>query len=57
MDANTPTVTPAGDSTPPAKPPETFATWFRANGTSAVVTAAMVVAVCYFLHPLDVLLA
>ncbi len=57
MDANTPNVTPAGDPPPPAKPPESFASWFRANGTSAIITAGMVAAVCYFLHPLDVLMA
>ena len=57
MDANTPPVTPAGDTPPPARPRETLASWFRANGTSAVVTAAIVAAVCYYLHPLDVVLA
>lgn len=60
MDANTPNVNPPapqpGD-VPPPRPPETMASWFKANGTSALTTAAFIAAVCYFLHPLDVLLA
>jgi len=39
---------------PPAQP---AAAWLRQNGTSLVVIAAVVGLVCYYLQPLDVLLA
>ena len=46
---------PAPDLTgPPAQP---AAAWLRQNGTSLVVVAAVVGLVCYYLQPLDVLLA
>ena len=48
-------VTPATDPAPDA--PQSLAGWFRQNGVQLAVVAAIIVVVCSYLHPLDVLLA
>ena len=40
-----------------APPPQTLAAWFRQNAVQLAVVAAVLGVVCYFLNPLDVLLA
>lgn len=48
-------VTPATDPAPDA--PQSLAGWFRQNGVQLAIVAAIIVVVCSYLHPLDVLLA
>ncbi len=37
--------------------PQSLSGWFRLNGYKLAVTAAVIALICYYLHPLDVLLA
>ncbi|HET6575843.1 MAG TPA: site-2 protease family protein, partial [Fimbriiglobus sp.] len=48
-------VTPATDSAPDA--PQSLSAWFRQNGVQLAIVVAIIVVVCSYLHPLDVLLA
>ena len=46
-------VSPSAD----AEAPQTLGAWFRQNGVQLAVVVAVIVAVCSYLHPMDVLLA
>ncbi len=59
MDSN-PTAAPTPATPEPADAPvapQSLGGWFKLNGYKLAITAAVIAAVCMYLHPLDVLLA